>query len=291
MKTTYFCSIATTGPGDLVSFRDAAITYAASRRCGQNLFVEASEAARDLLSWLGIEAVPAAPQGLTYLDPNRPAPDGVQVRALAPWGPSDLSLESYRQGGYVAEAMFAALIRSSYGPDSSEFFPTRSELGFYFEDSLLRESARWDEDYLRDCQAFFMEELMPVELLSKSIALLPTAQRDNLGELCRRWQTELHGVTFLVASQLETLLPLARLLSGLLGTESPAPGLKDLVNGVQVWDQAGWSAAWGVLAVDQRQVLAEALCPEFSDQAEAILFTAGPDLLLWRAAAVAEALR
>ncbi len=100
MSTTYFCSVPATGPDDLVSFRDAAVTYAASRRGAKNLLIEASDSAWDLLSWLGIEGQRGgAPQGVGYQDPRRLVPPGVEVRALASWGIAAPSLESFRQQG------------------------------------------------------------------------------------------------------------------------------------------------------------------------------------------------
>lgn len=285
------------GPGDLCAFRDAAITYAAARRAKARLVVEGTETARDLLDWLGIEAMEGGSQDLpwggAYLDPARNLPTPVPVRRLSAWGDLPrLSLESFRQQGYVAETMFAALIRSSYGPDSLDFFPTRSELGFYFDDGLLLlGKARWDEDYLEACQAFFMEELMPAELVAKSIAMVSRERRASLTEMAQRWETELHAVTFLVCAGLERLAPLAALVSGLLALNSPAPGLKELVQSVELWDGSGWASAWNGQPPLQREALARELCPGFEEQAEAILFTAGPELLLWRAAAITEALR
>lgn len=293
MKFTHYSHLPTTGDGDLVLFRDAAITYAACRRQGGVLLLESSESARDLLEWLGIDGERSGPaEGIAYLDPARQSPEGLEIRSLPAWTRQTLSLESFRQQGYVAEAMFAALIRSSYGPDRLDFFPTRSELGFYFDDSLLLSGpARWDQEYLTLCQAFFMEELMPAELLEKSFALLPAPRRHGLAQASRRWDPELRGVTFLVASELVSLLPLARLLEGLLALDAPVGGLKELVQGVETWERDSWSAAWQAQPEERRQRLAAALCPEFTEQAEPILYAAGPELLLWRAGAVTEALR
>ena len=299
MSHPYLILLAESGPGDLGAFRDAAVTYAAARRARAKLEIQASEAARDLLGWLGIEEMEAEgawePGACTYVDPKRRAqftPE-TPVRLLAPWeDQSCLSLDSFRQGGYVPEAMFAALIRSSYGPDNLDFFPTRSELGFYFDEAQLLEGvARWDEEYLEACQTFFMEELMPAELVAKSLAILPREARVGMAELAARWETELHAVTFLVCAGLLRLTPLSRLVSGLLALNSPAPGLKELVFSLEIWDAAGWSAAWQRLSTAQQEALAHELCPDFEEQAEAVLFTAGPDLLLWRASVVAEALR
>lgn len=317
MSQPYLILLAESGPGDLVAFRDAAITYAAARRAKAKLEIQASESARDLLGWLGIAEMEAEgarePGARTYADPTRREKYSPQTQTclLAPWGnqpPS--SLDTFRQAGYTPETMFAALIRSSYGPDNLDFFPTRSELGFYFDEAQLLEGvARWDREYLEACQTFFMEELMPAELVAKSLAMLPRESRAGLTELAARWERELHAVTFLVCAELRRLAPLSRLVSGLLAPSgpahsghkvfegraaspsSPAPGLKELVQSVEIWDAAGWSAAWQGLAGSQREALARELCPDFEEQAEAVLFTAGPDLLLWRASAVAEALR
>lgn len=295
MSQAYFASVPQPGPGDLITFRDAAITYAACRRHGSTLQLEAGEEALDLLQWLGVEgqAAPVSPSGLAYLDPSRTAPAGVRRHVLCAWGELPLpALEDYRRQGYVAEAIFAALIRSSYGSDSAEFYPTRSELGFYFEDGLLRAgTARWDQDYLEACQAFFMEELMPAELVAKSLASLPAPGRHSLLEVSRRWEEELHGVTFLVAADLVTLRPLADLLQGLLGLNIPVPGLKELVQSLPGWEREAWVAAWSALPQSQREALSSTLCPGFGEEAEGLLYTAGPDFLLWRAEAVTEALR
>jgi hypothetical protein len=296
MKPTHYNHLPHLGDDDLVFFRDAAITYAACQRQRGLLRLEASAEAWDLLQWLGIEGTAeGASEGIAYLDPSRNADEpAVQVRVLPSWQGPGLSLESFRQQGYVPEAMFATLIRSSYGPDRLDFFPTRSELGFYFEESLLLSgTSRWDQDYLAACQAFFMEELTPAELLANSMALWPVAQRQSavVQTQVERWENELHGVTFLVASELETLRPLADLLAALLALDSPVPGLHELVSGVASWDVASWSAAWASLPQEHRQQLSEQLCPGFAAQAEAILYAAGPEFLLWRATSPSEAVQ
>jgi hypothetical protein len=300
MMPTYCCTIPTPAAGDsdsggdLLAYRDAAITYAASRRRQALLSIEAGPEAWDLLSWLGIEGVETVPASgsITYLDPSRSPAAGVQARALPAWGAWNLSLRWFREQGYVGEAIFAALIRSSYGPEAMDFFPTRSELGFYYDDSLLLSTpARWDQEYLDASQAFFMEELMPAELLEKALQVLPKQPREALERSAGDWMQELHGVTFLLASELRTLLPLSRLLRNLLTPEAPAPRLKELLEGLRVWDRAGWSSAWNAIPEPDRLALSQALCADFSAQAEAVLFTAGPSLLRWRAGLPAEALR
>ena len=286
MSASYFCAVEAVGSGDLLLFRDAAITYAACRRQGETLRRQGEEHDLALLDWLGLDGVTGEPSGIAYLDPSRTVA-GVQVRPLPDGAAlSALSLDAFRREGFVAEALFSALIRSSYGPYSPEFLPTRSELGFYFDDALLLDGpARWDEEYLRDCQAFFMEELTPAELVEKSLACLDWPQGRALSEPAARFSEQLHGVAFLLAAQLESLTPLARLLQRLLSQEMPAPGLGELLTAAGSRpSRQEWKAAWDGA---ERLPLASALCPDFVGQAEEILFTAGPDLLSWRAGSVA----
>ena len=293
MSSSYFSAISALGVGDLLAFRDAAETYAACRRQDGDFRWQASPEAARLLAWLGLEGKAGEPSGIAYLDPSRSLPGAVQVRtlvsgeALAAHG-----LDRLRRDGIVAETVFAALIRSSYGPDGLDYFPTRSELGFYFDDALLLEgSARWDDEYLQACQAFFMEELMPAELVEKSLASLPWEVGDRLVASAQRFAEELHGVTFLVVSELQSLRPLADLLHALLERSTAVNGLSSLLTAVgDDWTSDGWSRAWAALSEDVRGELTAALCPGFGDQAEAILFTAGPALLGWRNRTLEEAI-
>lgn len=262
---------------DIVAFRDAAVLYAAARRAGGKLELSAPAEDRELLEWLGITELHGS-ASFSHI-------------ALPAWG--DLprpSLQSLRERGYVAEAVFAALVRSSYGPSTPEFYPTRSELGFLFEDSRILREARWDDEYLDAAQAFFMEELTPTELLEKSLAVLPAAQRQSLSGQAEHWQEELHAVTFLVCAGLENLCPLTALLGALL-TPSHLPELSRLLEAVPSWSPEAWTAAWQRQESAAREKLTEQLCPGFPQQAEAILFTAGPALLRWRTGSISEALR
>ena len=285
MSQLFYASVPNLGQGDLVAFRDAAVTYAACRRHGGRLFWQASPEAERLLSWLGLEGEVGPPEGLAYLDAGRTLPDSVTTRPLLSGESlSELSLDELRQSGVVAEAVFAALIRSSYGPDGLDYFPTSSELGFYFEDSLLlQDRLRWDDEDLQDCQAFFMEELMPSELLEKSLASLPWEVGEALRHPAERFAEELHGVTFLVATGLENLRPLAELLQALLGKAASVDGLGELLQAVgDSWTPQAWRLAWAAQPEGLRAQMAETLCPGFIEQAEAILLSAGPALLSWR---------
>lgn len=293
MSQSYFAALSASGDGDLLAFRDAAVTYAACRRQDGEFHWQASSETERLLAWLGLEGKAGAPAGIAYLDRSRSLPETVQVKPLVSGEPfSTCCLDGFRRDGFVAEAMFAALIRSSYGPDGLDYFPTRSELGFYFDDDLLLQgSARWDDEYLQACQTFFLEELMPAELVEKSLASLPWETGDRLLTLAQRFAEELQGVTFLVVSELESLRPLAELLQALLERSAPVDGLGSLLETVgEDWTSQGWSRAWAALTEDQRASLTVALCPGFGEQAEAILFTAGPSLLGWRHQTLEEAL-
>lgn len=291
MEHSYACIMPETGADDLGLFRDAVITYSACRRARASLRIDASPEAAELLGWLGVEGVTGEVYGRSYLDAGRQAPVAVEVvKPLPRWEVKAPSLESFRRQGYLAETMFAALVRSSYGPEGPDFFPTRSELGFYFDERLLLDEVRWDQDYLRDCQAFFLEELMPAELVAKSLDAVIPDKQVRLRELSDRFEEELHGVTFLVASELVTLSPLAVLIEALL-TPGPATARwGDWLAALQPWDRSSWAAAWADLSEEQRQAAAAELCPGFTDRAEALLFTAGPRLLGWRAATAVEAL-
>lgn len=296
MPQPYSILINEQSPPGTVAFRDAAITYAAARRGGRSLEIAGSDQALELLSWLGIEklwATESRPEGYgTYCDPSaRQFADGVPKRYLPAWGElSNPSLQDLREQGYVPEAVFAALVRSSYGPSTPEFYPTRSELGFLFEDGQILDQVRWDQEYLEAAQSFFMEELMPAELLEKSLAVLPSDERLALEGAAEHWQEELHAITFLVCSGLERLTPLTGLLGALL-TPSHLPELSRLLEAVPSWTPEAWSAAWQGQEAATRDKLSHALCPGFPDQAEAILYAAGPALLKWRTGSLSEALR
>lgn len=291
MSATYFTALPSSGDGDLLAFRDAAITYAACRR-NDGLFTwQVGSRVEPLLDWLGLEGRPGNPEGICYLDPGRTAAAGLEVRALADGAVfKELSLDSFRTEGMVAEAIFAALIRSSYGPDGLDYFPTRSELGFYFDDALLLQGqARWDQDYLQACQAFFMEELTPAELVEKSLASLPWDKQQRLQVVAERFSEELHGVTFLVVEDLRSLKPLARLLEGLLSPERFLPALRELLqSSSKEWSRETWADSWSTISGQSRSELERELCPGFAERTPDILFTAGPELLRWRSGQVCE---
>lgn len=286
MSALYFAALPDPSEGDLLAFRDAVVTFAACRRDKGQFLWQTTPAAESLLGWLGLEGRQGEPGGVSYLDASRSAPDGVEVRRLADGAPlRQYSLDALRGEGMVAEAVFAALIRSSYGPEGLDYFPTSSELSFYFEDGLLLQGqARWDTEYLQACQRFFMEELTPAELVTKALASLPWEVGARLEPSAQHFAEQLHGVAFLLASELDNLKPLALLLEALLTRKDCPPGLGELLAGVgSKPSRESWESAWNALAESPRKELAEALCPGFGELASSLLFTAGPELLAWRA--------
>lgn len=292
MSALYFAAIPDPGEGDLLAFRDAAVTFAACRRDKGRFLWQTSPAGEALLGWLGLEGRAGEPAGVCYLDASRSALAGIEVRRLADGAPlRGYSLNDLRCEGMVAEAVFAALIRSSYGPEGVDYFPTSSELSFYFEDGLLLQGqARWDTEYLQACQSFFMEELTPAELVTKALTSLPWEVGARLEPLAQRFAEELHGVAFLVASELENLKPLAELLQALLTKKDCPQGLDELLARVGSKPRReSWESAWSALAESLRDELAETPCPGFTEQASSLLFTAGPELLAWRAGRTQEA--
>jgi hypothetical protein len=269
-----------TGPGDLVLFRDAVLTYCAALRKKCSCHVQADGPARELLEWLGVPCEPGPKEGIAFVDPTRASHFPKSVMLAPGRDFPDTPLSEFRDRGYLGVTLFAALVRSSYGPDEPEYYPTQSELGFYFEeDGLLREAVRWDSEYLEECQAFFFEELTPAELLNLSLASLP----DDLRTPRERFEAELLGVAFLIGEQGHSLRPLSKFLGQLLRPGTVTEELRAFLSSVSVWDQETVSEAWEALAGPSREALTESLLAPVEEQAEAVLLACGRDLLQWRA--------
>lgn len=274
MAHRYLSQIMSTGPGDLVSFRDAVLTYCAALKEKQPFHFQGSDEAGFLLSWLGVEYLSGTGEGRSYQDPSRA--NGGEVRLL-PSGTKlpQTPLASFRDKGYLGTTLFAALVRSSYGPDEPGYFPTRSELGFYFEESALRRESRWDEDYLEECQDFFFEELTPAELVAEAFSLLGS----EAAERGAPFREALEGVAFLIGEQTRTLLPLAQFFQQLLVSREPLPELREIASSDD-WSVERLEADWGrgPLSEYGRRVFTEpAVKPHL------VLQACGPELLRWRA--------
>lgn len=288
MSATYCILIEDREDDSLIAFRDAVLTFAACRFYRGELAVKVSERACGHLNWLGLHDFSRVNnlKGLAYLDPSRRLEGASVMSGISLADGSRLpqsGLLDLRKRGYLAETVFASLVRSSYGPASATYFPTRSELGIYFDDKLiLKDSARWSETYLDACQAFFLEELTPDELVSKSLDYLFFTEGIIQDAYLGQWQEELRSVAFLAASELEGLLPLARLFKALLAVELP-PGTPRLPKfTADSWDVGSWNSAWNSMPIKDRDVIADRLCPGLTGLAKDILYALGPTFLAWR---------
>lgn len=280
MSRSFVSQISALGPGDLVSFRDTVITYCAALRLGEKLVFSGPSEAEDLLHWLGVDFERGEQSGLTYCDPSRK--DSVEECHLLADGAQfpQTSLQDFRSQGYLGNTLFAALVRSSYGPDEAEYFPTKSELGFYFDQDLLRQGeVRWDEDFLQDCQQFFFEELTPAEMLSLALAPLPQELREGAVP----FEAELLGVAFLVGEQATTLGPLSQFFRNLLSPEKSVPELKHFISLTPSWDETTVSSIWEMTDPELVETLKNGLFAPVADQIPELLVACGETLITWRA--------
>lgn len=277
----YFAKIESVGEGDLVAFRDAVMTHCWAQSQGQQMVLEAPPEAGDLARWLGLEfrAGAVSSPGIAMLDTTRDIP-GLEVRRLATTGrfPSQ-SLEHFRQEGFLGETLFAALVRSSYGPSSEGYFPTRSEVKVTYKQYPLREGeALWDEPYLRDCQLFFMEELTPNQMLRAVLSMSSPAQRARWESTISMWKDELRSALFLAGEMGQSVKPLAGLLEVLLERDKEVPHLGRLTQ-LQDWDR---DAVRDSLDATKWEQLGGSLFPGYEEHREELVYTLGPGFLSWR---------
>ena len=263
----YYSQIENVGEGDLKSFRDAVLAYCASLKEKQEFHFSGSAEAEELLGWLGVRFSRATAGGKPWSEGRLLA----ETETL-PTTP----LADFRSRGYLGTTLFAALVRSSYGPDEPGFFPTQSELGFYFEEAKLRSGdARWDQEYLDECQAFFFEELTPAELVEEVYSLLPE-RAAAVGESHRE---SLEGAAFLIGEQTETLLPLTNFFEHILVSTKPLPELKKVLESVDDWSEEKVEQAW---LGCQPSGYAREVFEDLPIDAHLVLQACGPKLLTWR---------
>ena len=266
----------------LGTFRDFCFQDCAALRAEKRWVPDLTDIQRFYCHWLGLDPGKASASepvvGDSELLSKLSAPDGLPVQSLA----------NFREKGYLGEALYAALIRSSYGSDRADFFPTRSELGFYFDLNEIRtESLRWDKEYLSACQKFFIEELTPEELVDRVFLLLEEREIELAG-LRERWEIELRGVAFLVGEEQQTLLPLVNLFFGLLGRKVGTPHqelgrLKPLLS-LDPWSREAVEAELSGMSTEEQSTVLEGLGLEGPEQLVDILYACGPEFLAWRLA-------
>lgn len=274
MSKTFVSCLSECGPGDLLSFRDAVITYCAALREKARFVITASPEAQELLTWLGVRFEVGEVEGEGYTDSSLGGslPSGLSL--------PDTPLQEFRDQGLLGTTLFAALVRSSYGPEEEGYFPTQSELGFYFDLAQLRQGeVRWDEDYLKQCQEFFFEELTPAELLELSLQPLS----EELRHEGRPFQTELLGVAFLIGEQRSTLKPLTEFFRVLLDQSIPQPALQELASLTPSWDQTTLTNIWDMTDATVVEGLKAQMFAPVPDQIPEILAACGDQLISWRA--------
>lgn len=268
MAADFYSKIETQGRGDLVAFRDAALTFSRAFSLGETLYLDADPEATELAAWLGIAFETGTAGAASCIDESRRQsfPDR-ELTVLCDAGSlPTVSVAEYRKRGLLGETVFAALVRSSYGPDTPDYFPTRSELKVTFDEHPLREGAAlWDEDYLQQCQEFFMEELTPTQLLSRVLQVFDSEKRAQLEQALEPWESVLRSAIFLVGETSTSLAPLALFLERLLKGE-PIPG-------VSLQDP---------LPPDQRGLLEQYLFVGFEELSEELIYALGPEFLGWR---------
>lgn len=270
VERKFFCRVDNVGAGDLAAFRDAVLLYSEALRSKRAFYCQASPEASELLVWLGLDFLPPEEHW-----ENQPSAFGYPSPAALP----KEGLNDYRERGYLGRTLFSTLVRSSYGPDEEGFFPTVSELGFYFDRAKLRTEVRWDQDYLDECQEFFFEELTPNEILYAGLELLPASARDS----AEPFLDELQGVVFLVGEQETMLAPIRELLSGLLVSQESTAVLAKLVSAVETWDTTGMEAAWSLLTEADREAVVQGVLSGHAESAVEVLAACGRRLLEWRA--------
>lgn len=272
LQREYFCRVDGIGPGDLAAFRDVVLTYSQALRHKRDFYCTANPQVQELLRWLGVEWREPSQADTSQVEGIFGLPDGAGLPVTP--------LQEFRQNGYLGRTLFAALVRSSYGPDEEGYFPTAAELGFYFEPRLLRAEIRWDQEYLDECQRFFFEELTPAELLRDTLTLLP-AEAESAAE---PFAEELQGVLFLVGEEELGLKPLRALLEGLLVRTEGAGTLASFCRRIADWHGEEVERVWKELPQQEREELVRSVLGGRSQNAVEILTACGRRLLEWRAA-------
>ena len=257
-----------TGTGDLAFFRDAVLLYSAAIRAEEPYFFSGSEKALELARWLGLKF-------------ENGKGERMECRSCFadPAGLGSASLQSFRDKGYLGTALFSAFVRSSYGPEESGFYPTQSELSFYFDEHMLLEGGvRWDQEYLEECQAFFFEELTPHEILGLTLCEMP----EWASQVAENFESQLLGVAFLIAEKQTSLVPLTSFLTALLEPQASVPDLGVLLKGISDWTSAGVHSAWEALPSSLQASLSTQLFSALEGQIPEVILACGEELMVWR---------
>lgn len=232
---------------DLVTAREAVITWLMARRRKGGLRMEGHPEALKQLAWLGLdwevslgldrpaEELWARLQSelgvrLRVFDRGRPVTPGPESLELAPLVGEVPDLESLGRQGILAEGVLSYLAESAWSPPGGKRFFTRQELLREFDpDALVGEPVVFDPEALRERHLNFLAELTPAELWERSLpywesGLLPE-------ELDEQTVLDLEAMALLLADQCQSLLDFPRLARFYFSSpqEPPDPELATLM--------------------------------------------------------------
>lgn len=211
---------------DLVTAREAVITWLLARRTGRSLRLEGHPEALKDLGWLGLDWEES--QGLTddvwhrlqaeldvplrVLDRGRPRPveEGVETVWLAPLEGSVPDLESLGRMGIMSEGVLSFLAESAWTPPHEMRYLTRQELLREFDPAGLKtEPQTFSDEALHERHVNFLHELTPAELWERSLPYWPLDDLpDELGE---RELLDLEALALLLGEHCQTLADFPRL--------------------------------------------------------------------------------
>lgn len=212
---------------DLVTAREAVISWLMARRSKGGLRMEGHPEALKQLAWLGLDwevslgldapadelwarLQPELGIRLRVFDRGRPVTPGPESLQLAPLVGEVPDLESLARQGILAEGVLSYLAETAWTPPDGKRFLTRQELLREFDPAgLVTEPVHFDPEALRERHLNFLAELTPAELWERSLpywesGLLPDELKDQT-------VLDLEALALLLADQCQSLLDFPRL--------------------------------------------------------------------------------
>ncbi len=212
---------------DLVTAREAVITWLTARRARGRLRVEGHPEALKQLAWLGLDwevslgldlpaeelwarLQPELGVGLRVFDRGRPVTAGPESLELAPLLGEVPDLESLGRQGILAEGVLSYLAESAWTPPEGKRFMTRQELLREFDPAgLVKEPVLFDPEALQERHLNFLAELTPAELWERSLPYWESGLLPD--ELEEQTVLDLEALALLLADQCHSLLDFPRL--------------------------------------------------------------------------------
>lgn len=210
---------------DLLTAREAVLTWLIARREGHRLRMEGHPEALLDLGWLGLDWEQS--EGLTedvwerlqkelsvplrVLDRARPRPHaGVEVVWLPALEGEVPDLESLAKKGIMPEGVLSYLAESAWVGPRGLRHCTRSELLREFDRKDLRsESQKFQPEKLEESHLNFLQELTPAELWERTLAYWPPG--DLPDELEEQQVLDLEALALLLGEHCRSLLDFPRL--------------------------------------------------------------------------------